>query len=158
MLKNQSALFNLSQSITYLNCAYMSPLLKTVEQVGIDGIKKKRNPVDVKPDDFFTDTEELRKTFGKIINTHAYERIVIIPSVSYGMANVVKNVKLDAKDEVVVLGEQFPSNYYPWQSACKEQGARLITVSPPKTLENRGKRWNEKILEAINNHTKIVAL
>jgi hypothetical protein len=60
-LKQQRARFTLSTQVTYLNCAYMSPLLKAVEKQGVAGILKKRNPTSVSPKDFFTDTEKLRR-------------------------------------------------------------------------------------------------
>jgi selenocysteine lyase/cysteine desulfurase len=59
---------------------------------------------------------------------------------------------------VVIAGEQFPSNVYPWMSATEEQGGELIIVEPPIAYENRGKKWNEDILNAINENTAVVAI
>lgn len=158
MLKNQRAKFSLPQNITFLNCAYMSPLLKSVEKAGMEGIKTKRNPLGVSSTDFFTGGETLRKEFSRIINNPDPKRIAIIPSVSYGIANVVKNVRLNAADNIIVAAEQFPSNYYPWQKLCKASGAQLKVVAPPLLTENRGKVWNEALLEAIDKNTRVVAL
>ncbi len=149
--------FQLPQGNVYLNCAYMAPLLKKVEQAGIEGIRMKRNPAAVSVDDFFSTTTKLRHEFAKLINGDA-SRMVIIPSVSYGMANVVKNLHVTTADNIVVAAEQFPSNYYPWQSLQQETGVKIKVVSPPDTLSNRGKRWNERLLEAIDVNTKLVAL
>lgn len=156
-LKQQRARFTLSKQVTYLNCAYMSPLLKAVEKQGIAGILKKRNPTSVSPQDFFTDTEKLRKEFAKLIQAEA-SRIVIIPSVSYGMANVMNNLKVSASENIVVAAEQFPSNYYPWQRLQADTGVQIKIISAPETKNNRGKQWNERLLEAIDNKTKLVAL
>lgn len=135
----------------------MSPLLKTVEKQGIAGILKKRNPVSVSPQDFFTDTERLRKEFAKLIQAEA-SRIVIIPSVSYGMANVMNNLNVSASNNIVVAAEQFPSNYYPWQRLQADTGVQIKIISAPQTQTNRGKQWNERLLEAIDNNTRLVAL
>jgi len=43
-LKSKKHLFNLSENVTYLNGSYMSPLLKSVEQIGKDSIEIKLNP------------------------------------------------------------------------------------------------------------------
>ena len=102
MLKNQRSKFSLQAGTTYLNCAYMSPLLKSVEKAGIDGIKAKRNPFKISPNDFFIQSELLRAEFAKLINTTESNRVVIIPSVSYGLANVANNLKLTATDSVIV--------------------------------------------------------
>lgn len=146
------------KGITYLNCAYMSPLLKQVEKAGIEGIKGKRNPLGVSTKEFFTTGELLRKQFAKLINCKDPKRIAIIPSASYGMANAANNIKLRSSEKVIVMGEQFPSNYYPWQRLCLDYGARLETIAPPQTRTDRGKIWNERILDAIDKDTRIVAM
>lgn len=135
----------------------MSPLLKAVEKQGVAGIQRKRNPTSVSPKDFFTDTEKLRREFAKLIQAES-SRIVIIPSVSYGMANVMNNLKVSASDNVVVAAEQFPSNYYPWQRLQADTGVQIKIIAAPETKTNRGKQWNERLLEAIDTDTKLVAL
>jgi selenocysteine lyase/cysteine desulfurase len=158
MLTCKYARFSLPKNETYLNCAYMSPLLKSVEKVGIRGVRLKRNPAVIRPEDFFTITRELRQEFSNLIHADGHERIAIIPSVSYGLATVTKNLKINKGEHVLVAAEQFPSNYYPWQSLCAETGADLVVVSPEKTLKERGKVWNSKFLEHINKQTRVVAI
>jgi selenocysteine lyase/cysteine desulfurase len=157
MIINQRSKFSLPLGSVYLNCAYMSPMLKAVEKKGIEGIQAKRNPASVTGEDFFKDTEKLRKEFSKLINCEAH-RVVLVPSVSYGLANVVNNIKLTASDNIIVAAEQFPSNYYPWQRVHQNTGAKIKVVAPPQELVNRGKVWNERLLEAIDANTKLVAL
>lgn len=150
--------FQLDPSITFINGAYMSPLLKSVEQVGIEGILRKRNPVHIPPETFFGESDELRKSFGRLVNIQDYNRIAIIPSVSYGMANVANNLNLNPNDEIVLADAQFPSNVYSWHVTAKRSDAKIVTVSPPKENKNRGEVWNQKILDAINPKTRLVAL
>jgi selenocysteine lyase/cysteine desulfurase len=158
MLSNQRKKFSLQTDATYLNGSYMSPILKEVEKRGIEGIKRKRNPAGIPPSDFFSGAEALRKEFAKLIRAKEPHRVVIVSSVSYGLANVAANVKINRTQNIVVASEQFPSNVYPWMQLCKETGAKLNDVAPPKELHHRGKIWNERILEAINKNTKLVAL
>lgn len=136
----------------------MSPLLKSVEKAGLTGIQRKRSPFAISSADFFTEGELLRAEFAELINANDPKRIVIIPSVSYGMATVVKNVKLMPGNKVVVAAEQFPSNYYPWFRLTQETNSILKIVAAPDVRQSRGKIWNENILEAIDVKTKIVAL
>jgi selenocysteine lyase/cysteine desulfurase len=158
MLKNKHSKFTLSPKTTYLNCAYMSPLLKEVEKSGIRGLRSKRNPVNVLPAHFFNDSESLRIEFSKTINATDPSRIVIIPSVSYGMATVAKNIRLKKGENIIIAAEQFPSNYYAWQRVCEESGGEIRIITPPDTFRGRGEQWNEKILQAITSQTKIVAI
>lgn len=158
MLTQKRSQFTIPPSVTYLNCAYMSPLLKVAEKAGIKGLRTKRNPVDIPPHAFFADTELLRPEYAKLINVKVANRIVTIPSVSYGMATVAKNLVIKKDQHIIVAHEQFPSNYYPWQSLCEETGASVKIITPPDDFVNRGKRWNEKILDAINTNTRAVAV
>jgi selenocysteine lyase/cysteine desulfurase len=158
MLSLQRSKFSLPTGSTYLNCAYMSPLLKSVEKAGIEGMKRKRNPLSISADDFFEDTEKLRTEFAKLIEAQDKKRIVVVPSVSYGMANVVNNLKIDRGENIIVAAEQFPSNLYPWHTFATKKGVQLKTIAPPLVLEGRGKGWNERILNSIDSKTKLVAL
>src|SRR4051812_12231901 len=120
MLTCKAAKFSIPQKVTYLNCAYMSPMMKSVEKAGYRALRVKRNPVSIKPEDFFLESDKLRAEFSKLINISDPKRVVIIPSVSYGMASVAKNLNIGKGQHIIVANEQFPSNYYPWQSLGKE--------------------------------------
>jgi len=136
----------------------MSPMLKRVERAGLAGIKRKRNPFLISAEDFFTETEVLRKEYAKLIRVNEPKRIVVIPSASYGLSTVAKNVKVGAGDSILVLHEQFPSNMYPWRRVAEQSGARLDVVEPPDTFKDRGKEWNVRLLEAIKKETKLIAM
>ncbi|GAB5530163.1 MAG: aminotransferase class V-fold PLP-dependent enzyme [Roseivirga sp.] len=157
MLTNQKHLFNLPEDTTYLNCAYMSPMLKSVAQEGVQAIYGKEDPTTIKPDDFFNNTRKLREEFAKLIEVDNPNQCAIIPSVSYGIATVANNLKAGKGDNIVVTDEQFPSNVYAWHSLAEEKGIVVKTVSAPQEKE-RGKHWNELILEAIDKQTKMVSI
>lgn len=158
MLSNQSQLFSLPTDLTYLNNAYMAPQLKSVEQAGIRGLSSKNDPTSIRTETFFEDRVILKKKFAQLIDTDQWENIAIIPSVSYGMTNVANNIPLKAGDEILVVDEQFPSNIYCWQTVAKQHGATIKIVSIPDQMKDRGRIWNEAILEAINEKTAVVTI
>jgi len=149
--------FHLEGDVHYLNCAFLSPQLRSVEEAGISGIRQRRKPHRIEADDFFSDADRAREKFGALVNA-APERVALIPSVSYGMATVAANVRMERGQRIVVAGEQFPSNVYAWCALADRQGLELWTVAPPPPGPRRGELWNEKILEAISETTKLVAL
>lgn len=157
MLENQSHLFNLPEDTTYLNCAYMSPMLKSVAEKGIHAIYGKEDPTSIKPEDFFNNTSKLREEFARLIEVANPNQCAIIPSVSYGMATVANNLKAGKGDNIVVTDEQFPSNVYAWHAMAQERDIEVKVVSAPSHKE-RGKHWNQSILESINTQTKMVAI
>jgi len=159
MLANQRKKFSLPANSTYLNCSYMSPLMKSVEKAGVEGMKRKRNPATISAGNFFDQTEEmLRPEYAKLINVKELKRIVVVPSVSYGLANVAKNLQVDQSHNVVVAAEQFPSNVYPWMSLQEEKKVHVKMIAAPDVLKDRGKIWNERILDAIDPNTRMVAI
>ena len=124
----------------------------------MEGLRYKQNPHRITTEHFFNETETLRTEYAKLIGVKNPQRIVVIPSVSYGMANVAKNLPLEQGDQIIVVGEQFPSNVYPWRGATSEKRAEIITVPAQNVDKDRGKIWNERILDAINPKTKMVAV
>ncbi len=155
---SQKDKFSLPDDVTYLNCAYMSPLSKTVEAAGIEGLRRKSQPFRVMPEHFFEETEKLKKLYARLLHTDAAQRIAVVPSVSYGLAAAAKNARVERGDNIVVLEEQFPSNIYTWQRLAEEKGAEMRFVSAPQEAKGRGKIWNEKLLQAIDKRTAIVAV
>ena len=157
-MRCQKSKFILSKKVIYLNCAYMSPMLKKVEKAGVKGIKQKRKPYHITPIDFFKTSDLVKKRFSSIIDCKNHNRIAIIPSASYGLANVVNNISIKEKDEIILLDEQFPSNVYPWLNLKERSKAKLVFIKRPDTLIDSGKKWNEEILAAITNKTKVVTI
>jgi hypothetical protein len=82
-MNSQKHLFDLPNDIHYLNGAYMSPLLKSVYDAGVEGMKRKLHPWKIKSEDFFSEAEGVKEKFGNLIHAPA-QQVAIIPSASYG--------------------------------------------------------------------------
>ena len=150
-LKNE---FDFPDDVVYLNTASFSPAFKSVEKAGLDAVKRKNRPDLYESSDLFNPVSELKQLFAKVIDTDDYNRIVTIPSVSYGLANAANNITLNKGDEIILVEEQFPSNVYIWIALAEKFEAKIITVKQPeKTSE-----WNMKILEAISDETALIAI
>lgn len=158
MLNHQKDKFSLDKDDIYLNTAYMSPLLKSVEKVGIEALQQKGNPYKILPNDFFEPVTELKKLYASLIGTKEYNRIACIPSVSYGIATVTNNIKLNSGDEILVVEDQFPSNFYSWKKLAETYNAIIKIIEKPKSGNHIAKRWNEHIIEAITSKTAVVAM
>ncbi len=157
-MQHQKSLFDITENTTYLNCAYMSPQLKSVSEVGLKSILKKANPDKIFPEDFFNQREVLKQRFAALITAPDYKNTAIIPSVSYGIANAANNVPIKKGEEILLIDEQFPSNVYIWQEIAQKNEAHITVVKPPKDFKNRGARWNAYILDAITKNTAVVAM
>jgi selenocysteine lyase/cysteine desulfurase len=157
MLSCQRHLFQLPDDISYLNGAYMSPLLKSVEDAGLTGIRRKRNPSSIKPEDFFSEAAAVCIQLGQLVNGSSGQ-IALIPSASYGLKTAVNNLPTNNGKYALTVSDEFPSGYYTISNWCKKNNKELKIISPADTREQRGMKWNEKILASIDQETAVVIL
>ena len=151
-IANQRHRFNMPRDIHYLNCGYMSPLADKVSAAIVEGAALKQQPWTYRAADFFSHAETFRERAAALISTDA-DNVAVVPSASYGLAVAARNLPLEPGQQIVVLGDQFPSNLYVWRERAAECGAEIVTVQ-----RERGKAWTEFVLEAIGTNTAIVAL
>jgi selenocysteine lyase/cysteine desulfurase len=146
-------------SVHYLNCAYMSPLSRQVEEAGIAAIHGKRSPSFITPDDFFDTPSRVKQVFAQLIDGDS-RNVALFPSVSYGIATAARNLHLKPGQNIVMLHEQFPSNVYTWMRLAETYEADVRTVYRPKgaSLADIHGAWNEAILAAIDSSTAVVAV
>jgi len=152
MLPCQRHLFDIPADVAYLNCAYMSPLMKPALEAGTAGLARKAHPWDITPDKFFTGPDEFRTTAAQFIDCSA-DCIAIVPSASYGIATAARNLPVKKGQSILVLAEQFPSNYYPWQRLTEETGASLKVVAWPENND-----WTAAVLKSLTADVAVAAL
>lgn len=145
-------LFEIPAGITYLNCANMSPQLKSVTAAGLDAVRIKTTPWTLTGQNWFSSAEELRALAGKVLGTGA-DSVALIPAVSYGMAVAAANVKISQGDSIVLLAQAFPSNAYTWRAAAQKHNARIVTVE-----RDPESGWTEAVLRAITDRTAVVCV
>jgi selenocysteine lyase/cysteine desulfurase len=151
ILPCQRHLFDIPEDIAYLNCAYMSPLMRQVVSAGQQGVASKARPWIITPADFFTDSNHARELFARLIGSEAHN-IAVIPSVSYGIATATANIALRAGQSIITLADQFPSNVYAWQELARASGAEMVTVREGNAS------LSESVLAQIDERTGVVAL
>jgi selenocysteine lyase/cysteine desulfurase len=135
----------------------MSPLPRRTEQAGIAGMRRKRIPSTLSAADFFEDADAVRQAFGSLVTTDP-SRVAIIPSASYGISAAARNCPARAGQNIVLTGEQFPSHVYPWKRLATSKGLEVRAIAPPTGPVERGRRWNERLWEAIDTATAVVAV
>ena len=162
MLPCQRHLFDIPDDVAYLNCAYMSPLMKPALEAGTAGLARKAHPWQITPDQFFTGSEEFRTIAAQLLDCSA-DCIAIVPSASYGIATAARNLPVKKGQSILVLEEQFPSNYYPWQRRAEESGASLKIVPWPSDKnkdkdKNKDNDWTAAVLDSLTSDVAIAAL
>src|SRR5271165_1027393 len=152
MIPCQRHLFDIPDDVAYLNCAYMSPLMKPVVEAGTAGLARKQHPWELTPDKFFAGSEEFRAAAAQLVDC-ADDDIAIVPAASYGIATAALNVPVGKGQSILVLAEQFPSHYYSWQRVAEERGANLKIVPWPDDGD-----WTSAVLNALTEDVAVAAL
>ena len=148
----QRALFDLPVDVAYLNCAYMSPLLRASAEQGQADLARKLHPWTIHPDDFFTGSDQLR-TLAALLFGATADDVAIVPSVSYGISTAALNLPCARGQRILVLAEQFPSNEYPWRRLADDKGAIVDTVAWPEDGD-----WTAAVLAKLADDVAIAAL
>lgn len=151
-LPSQRHLFDIPEDVTYLNCGYMSPLMKSVVEAGVAGLARKRRPWTIQPRDFFAGADSLRAAFAELVNARPAD-IAIVAAASYGVSVAARNLPLERGQSVLVAADQFPSNVLPWRERAREAGASVVTIPRPQDFD-----WTSAVLGAVDGTTAIVAL
>jgi selenocysteine lyase/cysteine desulfurase len=147
----QRSLFDIPESVAYFDCAKMSPLLIAAGEAGRRGLGRKAHPWDIKSVHFFDESEEVRGLYAGLIGSAA-DDVAIIPSVSYGMAVAMRNIRVGPGETIVTLADDFPSGIYAARALAKAAEAQVVTVERPE----RGADWTAALLDSIDGHTALV--
>jgi len=151
MIPCQRKLFRIPEDVTYLNCAYMSPLMSSAAAAGETGFSRKLSPWEIQSEDFFTQAEQLRSAAAHLFASSA-DDIAIVPSASYGLATAALNLPVRRSQKILVLEEQFPSNFYPWKRLAEEKGAELCIVPYPRDGD-----WTSNVLASLEKDDIAIA-
>jgi selenocysteine lyase/cysteine desulfurase len=144
--------FDIPEDVSYLNCAYTSPLLKIAAAAGHSAVAAKSTPWAITVDHFFDGLENCRERFGLLVESDPQD-VALVPAVSYGIALAARNLPVSRGQKILVLADQFPSNVYSWMRLAREKGAVLATVPKPDDGD-----WSKAVLERIDINTAIAAL
>src|SRR5215213_6506372 len=145
-------LFEIPEDVAYLNCAYMSPQLRSVREVGERAVARKSQPWNITASDFFEDSEKSRALLARLVGGDP-DGVALIPSVSYGIAVAAANVPVRERQRILILEDQFPSNVYSWRELAKHSGAKLVTVPRPPDHD-----WTSAVLDDLDEDSAVVAV
>lgn len=152
MIPNQRQLFDIPEDVVYLNCASHSPLLRRAFEAGREAVMRKAHPWGPFRDDAAEECETLRGLFARLIGAEQGD-VAIVPSTAYGIATAAANLPVVAGQKILVLQDQFPSNYHAWVNLAEDTGAALVAVPRPADGD-----WTAAVLERLDGDTAITAL
>lgn len=154
MLPSQRHLFDIPENITFFNCSYYGPQLKSTSEKLTEGSRSKMYPWEMAPQDFFKDAERVRFLFARLFGSTP-ENYAITASASYGLSTAARILesKLAVDDEILIVQDEFPATVYAMKRLAKETGASILTVKEPTDHD-----WTSVIVSNISDKTSVVAV
>lgn len=130
----------------------MGPLPQRVSAAVMAGAALKSAPWAFRPADFFAHIEAYRARAARLWGA-GVDDIALVPSASYGLAIAARNLPLARGQTIIVLGEQFPSNYYVWTEKAAAAGGEVRFARRDPDDD-----WTAAVLAEIGPDTAIVAV
>lgn len=152
----QAGLFPPNVIRGYLNGASRAPQLKSVAAAARHALHWREENASMPIDQFFGPVEAVKQQFAWLVGAASPQRIALIPAASYGISTVAKNLPLSGGQHIIVVEDQFPSNYYAWERKCRDTGAALRVVARPEPGSKDS--WSQRVLAAIGPQTAAVAI
>lgn len=152
-LENFKADFYRDNINLHLNNAGLSPISKSArnkihywgERFYTEGFNTDK--------DYMLDVLKARTSLASLIGCQAPE-IAFFQSTSAAISQLCFNFPLSPGDEVLTWDQEYSSNLYPWQEACKRSGATLVMAQSGEKFATPV----EKIVEKITANTKVIAI
>lgn len=100
----------------------------------------------------FNEKEDcLRRQIKELINAPSIDDIALLKNTSEALSVVAAGIKWNQGDNIVTSGEEFPSNWIPWD-AQKKHGASL------RKVDIRVPRPEQVLMEACDNRTRVLTI
>ncbi len=145
------ALFALPDGMLYLDSAAHGPPLKAVRTAALAALQDSTTSW-LGGAHWREDVERVRALAARLFDGDA-NAVAMIPSAAYGLSVAARNVPLQAKQAVLLLEGQFPSNLLPWRMRCAEVGASLVFAK-----RHAGQDWTLAVLDALDAHPNVAVL
>jgi selenocysteine lyase/cysteine desulfurase len=143
MLLSQRALFDIPESVCYLNAAAVGPLPRAVKAAGEVGVARKARPWAIEPGNAQRQFERARAAAARLINADP-DDVALISSVSYGIATAGKVLSVPIGSRVLLLQDDHSSPVLEWLGRAEPQGFSVEVVAWPDDGD-----WTAALLAAI---------
>ncbi len=103
--------------------------------------------------DYMENVFQSRSSLARLIGCDPFE-IAFFQSTAGAISQLCFHFPLQPQDEVITWDQEYGSNLYPWQEACRRSRANLIMIPQESDFTTPV----EKIIEGITERTKVVAI
>jgi cysteine desulfurase/selenocysteine lyase len=153
MLENYKAAFFKESNRLHFNNAGLAPISRPARDKILYWGERFYQEGFYTDHDYMNDVLHSRTSLSKLIGCD-YSEIAFFQSTAGAISQLCFHYPLSAGDEVLTWDQEYASNLYPWQEACKRSGAQLKIIASEENLTTPV----EKIISAITPRTKLIAI
>jgi cysteine desulfurase/selenocysteine lyase len=153
MLENYKAAFFRDNKRLHFNNAGLAPISKPARDKILYWGERFYQEGFYTDHDYMNDVQHARTSLSKLIGCD-HNEIAFFQSTAGGISQLCFHYPLSIGDEVLTWDQEYASNLYPWQEACKRSGAKLKIIASEENLTTPV----EKIISAITPKTKLIAI
>lgn len=142
--------FPITKNYIYFNHAAVAPA-NLWAQTRLEEYLKDARLGTVAEQKWFDRIEQVRSSAAQLLGAQATE-ITFVPNTSTGAALIANGVQWPELTNIIVPGNQFPANVYPWLN-LKHQGIDVRMIRLP-----HNDSWLDAIQAAVDSKTRLIAL
>ena len=142
--------FPITQNYNFQNHAAVAPLCRRAAQAAREYLSLAEESGYLHGQ-FYKHAEHVRGQAAELIGANPDE-VTFVKNTSEGLNFVANGLNWNTGDNIVTTNVEFPANIYPWQ-ALQPRGVKVSMV-----LEEDGRIPLDKLIEAINSRTRLVAI
>lgn len=142
--------FPITQNYNFQNHAAIAPISRRSADAARLYLKHAEENAYIKGG-FYKHADRVRTQIAQLINADS-EEVTFCKNTSEGLSMVANGLSWRSNDNIVTTNAEFSANIYPWQSL------RSSGVDVKMVLEDDGRVPTDRIIEAIDNRTRLVAI
>lgn len=151
-LKEYKELFFRSEKL-HLNNAGLSPIMKPAQEEINFWAKRFFEEGYYSDHDYMARVDWTRQQISKLVDC-GKDEIAFFQSCAGGISQFAFGIDLKKDDEIILFDQEYSSNLYPWQQACKRAEAQLVVVD----LDVVKLVTAEMLIAKITKKTKVIAV
>jgi cysteine desulfurase/selenocysteine lyase len=142
--------FPITRNYNFQNHAAVAPITQRAAEAIQQCATSAKDAANIEGN-FYAHADHVRHLAAHLINADAAE-VTFIKNTTEGISFVANGLNWNTGDNVVITNVEFPANVYPWMD-LKSRGVKVQMVR-----EESGRIPLDRVIEAINNRTRVVSL
>ncbi|MBC7660707.1 MAG: aminotransferase class V-fold PLP-dependent enzyme [Chitinophagaceae bacterium] len=147
------AFFHSAPGLTHLNNAGLSPINIEAEAIVRYWVQRYRAEGMFCNDAYLEGVDQARVQLAKFLDADPGS-LAFFQSTANAISQIAFQLQLKAGQEVLMWDQEYGSNLYPWQEACKRSGATLVLAESADEMATPV----EKLLKYVTDQTRVIAI